>query len=116
MRSKEQRLFRTQLSIAAILLLLGLSNTWFGYHKSNEYLTLLSKARQDLASPEIISSVPLFNPTVHVDKQTRHIKQLQARYEFYNIVILGGKGFLAAAIIVLLIAIIKSEGSREQTD
>jgi len=96
--------------IAAILLVLGLSNTWFGYQKSIEYQDLLSKARQDLASPEIVSNVPLFNPTVNLDQQTRHINQLQGRYDFYNIVILGGKGFFAAAIIILLIALLNSGG------
>lgn len=97
---------KTTLGFALLLIVLGFANILFGQHKSNEYLSLLSKASQELASPETPQSVPLLNPYLNTDKQSQYINMLKARIDFYTFVMLGGRCLLALAGVLLAACIV----------
>jgi hypothetical protein len=108
-QSVKNRRMRSLLGVALICILLGAGNILFGQLKANQYSTLLSEARAELARPESTLSLPLLGPTMNIDKQTQHITRLEIRVDFYNFVVLGGQclvalGFISLAACLLMVA------------
>jgi hypothetical protein len=106
MTTKQQRILRTLLGLALMFIILGFANLFYGNHKYNVYAELLSKASSELTSTKTGRPGSLLPPSVNIDKQNQHINKLKARRNFYRLVTLGGKCFLALAGVLLLLGML----------
>lgn len=94
---------RFWLTVAVMLVLLGMGNVLIGTSGQREYGSLLKSALSGLSDAPTSSHPPSpFPTTINIDQQTEYIKRLDARLSFYGFVTLGGKCFLAVAGIMFL--------------
>ena len=94
------------LTAAVVLVALGLGNMLFGHVKLLEYEHILSEANAELTSPEKKRRLPVFAPTVNIDKHTQYIEKLESRICFYRFVVVGGAFFAALGLVLLLIFVV----------
>ena len=98
---KISHLIRTVLGTSLLLGALGLGNALLGQYKANQYIRLLSKAERELARGTPQKSLPLPLSGLNIDTETQYINRLKARVDFYRVVLIGGKCFLAVSGMLL---------------
>ena len=102
---------RLLIGASIALIGLGVGNILVADYKIGEIAKQLQRAKQDLmqtpeVAPKAIESDPddltVFKTAPTRESQREYIKRLQARTEFYELVIRGGKCFLAVSGVLLL--------------
>lgn len=109
---RQKRKLNSLLGIAIIFIILGLGNILFGQSRVAIYSGFLYNAEQ-----RALESNPPENPAperLQDDNQNRHIQRLKARLDFYKVVVIGGKSFLAFAGFMLLtyLVMLRDSGSK----
>ena len=95
-----------------MLLALGIGNLAFGNYKHNQYVQILtstldSQTTENFNSAYTSSSSPPFLDTeVNFSQQYHYIARLRSRLHFYQLVIIGGKCFLALSGLFLLCSLV----------
>lgn len=93
------------LGTALILFVLGLGNIYFGTFRAAEYRELLKQNQKTINShPRAI--LPLVDSPFDRDTETEHINRLTSRINYYDLVALGGRIFLALSGVLLLFFLI----------
>ena len=100
------RRLRTVLGIALILIILGTGNLLIGHNRSKTYKNLLQKIQSEhetsLLRDEVSGEPIIGSSKQEDDRYLIHRNRLQARLEFYRLVELGGKCFLALSGLCML--------------
>ena len=92
-----------------LLSLLGSGNIIFGNDKASEYQALLFRGTAALASPTDVAPRGTLSESA-LDRQAAYLDKVRARLEFYNLVVLTGKGLLALAGLLLLAMLLGGRG------
>jgi hypothetical protein len=113
---RSRRLLYTVLGFSCLFFMLGVGNVLVGLYKSHEYSASLQKARYEIMHIEK-PVIPLVDGGINIDSQTKHISRLESRLDYYNLVTLGGKVFLAVSGALLLICLLlRSDGSDDSNE
>lgn len=110
---KSKRLLATVLGGALLFFILGVGNLLIGMYKAHEYSTLLHQAKFEIVH-ERRPVIPLVDGSLNIDSQTKHIKRLQHRLDYYNLVSHGGTLFLAVAGLLLLCCVFIKSNNEEK--
>jgi hypothetical protein len=102
---KSQRLALTLFSVAVFLFFLGAGNLLIGVYKTHQYKVLIQKADYEIKAPKN-PLVPLVQSPLNINTYTEHLKKLEHRLDYYTLVVLGGKVFLAFCGMLLLAALV----------
>lgn len=100
--AKLNRALTTRIAIASVLVILGSGNILYGGSKLRQYTEVVSKAHEDLASPEIDVPLPSLTQYKNKEKEAQQLRRVKARLDFYSYVVLGGKILLAVGAAILL--------------
>ena len=102
--TKQRRRLLTLLGTALIFTILGAANTIYGYRKYEQYAMRYQEASSATTLPAPFSE-PFLNDITTPGNPSPQLAMIQASVEFYAFVTLGGKYFLAAAGILLLLSL-----------
>ena len=81
---KAKRLLIKLLCASLLFFVLGIGNLLVGMIKAHEYQELLTKARYEISHEER-PVIPLVDGSLNIDSQTKHIKRLQHRLDYYSL-------------------------------
>ena len=84
---------------------------YFGSTKSREYTVILESATKNFRFTDERSRVPvpILGRRVDLNSQTEYLNRLRARVDYYRMVNIGGKVFLAIAGMLLMAALLSME-------
>lgn len=109
---RSRRFLLTLLGFGCLFFFLGVGNVLVGMYKSHEYSSSLQQARYEILHVEK-PVIPLVDGGINIDSQTKHISRLESRLDYYNLVTLGGKVFLAISGALLLICLLVRPGNED---
>ena len=109
-----RRLLMTIIGATLLFFVLGVGNVLIGMLKSNEYNALVKKAHYEMAHDDR-PVIPLVDGSLDVNSHSLHIKRLEYRLAYYNLVELGGKVFLALAGILVLCCLLIKNAETDKT-
>ena len=85
------------------MLCLGSANILYGRSKIDEYISVLSNSASTIPSLEDTQSpMPVLGRYIQVDQQVDQLNRVKSRIDFYELIIVGGKAFLAISGICFL--------------
>ena len=104
------------LGSAALFVILGAGNITYGNYKTKLYREVLSESIADPTIPKLRKADALIlNRTVNLNKEIQHISKIRARMGYYQLVVAGGKCFLALAGVLLLASVLLRVPSKAET-
>ena len=97
---------RTALGVAALCILLGVGNILYGDSKLRQYSQTVSDSAHQLSTHDIATAAAPYANSGNPDAESQYLVRVKARLGFYELVVLGGKCFLALGGVLLLASLV----------
>lgn len=115
---RRQRAF---LAFGILFVILGFGNLVIGKYRINLYNALLRDTQlqyeRELNNEKYQSDPVILSPSQEIDRYALHLRQVKSRLDFYRVVEIGGKCFLAlSGFLFLSYFLVSRESANQRSD